>query len=132
MSPEERLRDSILLKERWSLIQSGISRRDIKIRKSHLYVKNKLYGQYKNSVFVHSLHPSSPEGSSPEQPPIVPSNVSHKPQSSESPTITPSIVPSNLSDSSALPTPSTPNCVHQSLSTSSCNSVKNTGSQSSD
>ena len=42
MSPEERLRDSALLKERWSLIQSGVSRVDIRIRKSHLYVKNKL------------------------------------------------------------------------------------------
>ena len=77
MSPEERLRDSIPLKERWSLIQSGIPKNDIRIRKSHLYVKNKLHGQYKNSMFVHSISPTpSPAGISPDQSPIVPSGGS--------------------------------------------------------
>jgi len=35
LSPEE---DSVLLKERWSLILSGIPRSEIIIRDSHLYV----------------------------------------------------------------------------------------------
>ena len=32
MSYEQRLRESVIMKERWSLIQSGIDRKDIKIR----------------------------------------------------------------------------------------------------
>ena len=40
------------------LIQSGISRNDIKIRKSRIYVQNKPYGEYTNSVFVHSDLPA--------------------------------------------------------------------------
>ena len=100
MSPEERLRDSILLKERWSLIQSGIPKNDIRIRKSHLYVKNKLHGQYKNSMFVHSISPTpSPAGISPDQSPIVPSGGSDsvcQPLSSPTSPV-PTIVPSNSS-----------------------------------
>ena len=42
---EERKVESMLLKERWSLIQSGVPRSDIKIRDLHLFVKNKLHGQ---------------------------------------------------------------------------------------
>ena len=54
-SSDERLKDSILLKERWKLIQSGISRKEIKIRNDRLFVHNKLYGKIFDSVF----HPSS-------------------------------------------------------------------------
>lgn len=54
LSPEERQRDSILLKERWALIQSGVLRRDIKIRDFRLYVKNILYGYANKSEFQHS------------------------------------------------------------------------------
>ena len=52
---DERLKDSILLKERWKLIQSVISRKEIKIRNDWLFVHNKLYGKCFGSVF----HPSS-------------------------------------------------------------------------
>ena len=62
MLPEERRRESGLLRERWSLIQSGIPRGAIRIRGSHLNVHNKFYGQYRNSVFelltytIYTLH----------------------------------------------------------------------------
>ena len=45
MSPSERKRESILLKERWSLIQSGVPRKAIRIQGSRLLVRNKLHGQ---------------------------------------------------------------------------------------
>ena len=51
LSPEERLRDSILLKERWKLIEAGTMRNEIKIRKNCLYVKGTLYGKLINSNF---------------------------------------------------------------------------------
>ena len=45
MSPEERRNEALLLKERWSLIQSGVPREVIKIRGHRLLVRNKLYGE---------------------------------------------------------------------------------------
>ena len=48
MSREQRLLESILMKERWGLIQSGVARKSIKIR---LFVNNKLHGQVINSKF---------------------------------------------------------------------------------
>ena len=60
LSPEERLRDSVLLKERWSLIQSGTPRGDIKIRDSRLYVKKRLYGHFDKSKFQYSSSPPQP------------------------------------------------------------------------
>ena len=53
MSPNQRLYESILLKERWNLIQSGVSRKYIRIRADCLYVRNKLHGRVCNSKFVH-------------------------------------------------------------------------------
>ena len=52
MSHEERLIESLLLKERWSLIQSGIERKVIRIRANKIFVKNKLHGQIIDSSFV--------------------------------------------------------------------------------
>ena len=51
MSWEQRLVESVLLKERWHLIQSGVARSSIKIRNTRLFVKNKLHGQVVNSKF---------------------------------------------------------------------------------
>lgn len=51
MSPERRNIESKLLKERYKLIQQGISRKSIKIRNTQLYVNNQLHGQVKDSVF---------------------------------------------------------------------------------
>ena len=52
MTPEERHNESVLLKERWALIQKNIDRKVIKIRGRRLFVNNKLHGEVKNSSFV--------------------------------------------------------------------------------
>ena len=52
MTPEQRHTESILLKERWALIQKNTERKAIKIRGSRLFLNNKLYGEVKNSSFV--------------------------------------------------------------------------------
>ena len=59
MSPDERQRESSLLRERWRLIQSGVLRSVIKIRGSHLYVHNKLYGEYNSVTCSFEQHSSS-------------------------------------------------------------------------
>ena len=51
MSSAERKKHSILMQERWDLIQSGVLRKDIKIRGDSLYVSNKKYGCVLNSKF---------------------------------------------------------------------------------
>ena len=51
LSPEERTREAVLLKERWELLQKGYSRSIIRIRNNSIFVNNQLYGQVKNSVF---------------------------------------------------------------------------------
>ena len=43
LNPEEREVDTIILKHRWSLIQSGVDRKDIKLSTNRLYVKHALY-----------------------------------------------------------------------------------------
>ena len=52
MSLEEKLRESILLSERWNLICSGIDKKDIKIYSLKLYLKGTLFGEVSNSVFL--------------------------------------------------------------------------------
>ena len=52
MSTEQRKIESILLKERWNLIQSGISRTQIRIRDSNIYVNKKLHGKVVDSTFM--------------------------------------------------------------------------------
>ena len=51
MSPEQRNIESKLLRERYKLIQQGISCKNIKIRNTQLYVNNQLHGQVKDSIF---------------------------------------------------------------------------------
>jgi len=51
MPPEDRVIESTLLKERWSLIQSGHNRKQIKISKNHIYLNGHLHGKIVNSVF---------------------------------------------------------------------------------
>ena len=43
LTPEERAKESLLLKERWSLIQKGFERKQIKISNYSVFVNNKLY-----------------------------------------------------------------------------------------
>ena len=52
MTAEERHRESVLLKKRWKVIQSGIPKNINKMQGSCLYFRNKLYGQITNSTFV--------------------------------------------------------------------------------
>ena len=49
LTPEEKAIESLLLKERRSLIQKGFSRQHIKIRNQCLYVHNKLHASIRNS-----------------------------------------------------------------------------------
>ena len=64
MSAEERRVESVLLKERRSLISNGTSRKLIKIRGNRLFVSNQLSGQVINEKFVpisqdHSTQPNT-------------------------------------------------------------------------
>ena len=54
LSRAERLQQSILMQERWRLIQSGVSRKSIRVRGDALYVSNKLHGRVSNSKFEHA------------------------------------------------------------------------------
>jgi len=64
MNKEERLREQLLLKERWSLITSGTDRKHIKIRGNKLFVNNKIYGEIINSSFIRNQIQTSSGGNS--------------------------------------------------------------------
>ena len=57
LTPEQRAQEALLLKQRWQLIQSGISRKNIRIRGNKLYVNNCVHGQIINSEYC--VSPSS-------------------------------------------------------------------------
>ena len=52
MTKDERLVESILLKERWALIQKKTERKSIKISGNKIFVNSKLHGEVKNSSLV--------------------------------------------------------------------------------
>jgi len=52
MNLEERHTESLLLKERWSLIQREVNHKLIKIRGNKIFVNNKLHGEVKNRNLV--------------------------------------------------------------------------------
>ena len=54
LSPDQRAKEKILLRERWSLIQSGVSRKYIKIRNECLYVNQVLFGKMVGNSFEQS------------------------------------------------------------------------------
>ena len=54
LSPDQRAKEKILLRERWSLIQSGVSRKSIKIRNECLYVNQVLFGKMVGNSFEQS------------------------------------------------------------------------------
>ena len=56
MTPEEKQVESLLLKERWSLMKSGVSKSDIKIKSGSLFIKGNKYGYVCNSVYC-SVNP---------------------------------------------------------------------------
>ena len=110
MSPEQRLAESALLKERWRLLQSGIARANIKIRNTRLYVNKKLYGQFINSKFEYETPVPSSQSDTASCPenvadamPIVPpeSHLSdpHVPSPSVVPPPTPHTPPDKLTNS---------------------------------
>lgn len=102
LTPQERQRDSILLRERWSLIQAGIPRHDIKIRDSRLYVKKKLHCHVNKTQLMYSSGPSellSPSANLPQSALSAPDSVSIPHHVNESI----SIVPSNsIAESTSL------------------------------
>ena len=75
MSKQERQEESLLLKERFAFISAGTHRRDIKIRRNQLLVKNRVVGSVINLEFVadpssssHQSHPCpTDEASLPSQ-----------------------------------------------------------------
>ena len=78
MSPDERINESLLLKERWNLIQSGIEHKSIKIQGTRIYANKKLVGQLSNFQFNYSLSWSSePELTSDSNDPSLAVNDSH-------------------------------------------------------
>ena len=50
LSPQEQNINSLLLKERWSLIQSGVQRKSIKLRADTILVNGKLHGKVSNGM----------------------------------------------------------------------------------
>ena len=59
MTPEERKIESILLHERWNLIQQGIDRKAIKLRNGQILINNRLHGIVTDFKFVNSSSGSS-------------------------------------------------------------------------
>ena len=51
MSLAERAKESLLLKERWKLIQAGYDRRQIKLSNNSLYVDHQVFGEIVDSKF---------------------------------------------------------------------------------
>ena len=52
LSPEERKVEAILLQERWKLIETGVDRRSIKLRKSSILVSGRIHGRVIDSVYT--------------------------------------------------------------------------------
>ena len=70
------------MQERWRLIQSGVSRKSIRVRGDALYVSNKFHGRVSNSKFEHaSIGPGTPRLSQPSSPRNTSPIVQHDQQS---------------------------------------------------
>jgi len=80
MSPDERKIESALLKERWSLIQGGHERKNIKLSNNCIVVNGCLHGEIVNSAFQRSPSSSVPIQSGHQQSPQAQSQ--HQEQSS--------------------------------------------------
>lgn len=63
LSPEDRKIEQLLLKERWSLIQNGVERKSIKLRKNNLLVDSKHYGSVQSGKFELASAPKQAEKS---------------------------------------------------------------------
>ena len=60
LSPQERLCESLLLKEHWKLIQAGTDRQYIKIRRSSLIVSGKVHAEVVNNILQFASTPNEP------------------------------------------------------------------------
>jgi len=52
LTSEERKIESILLHERWNIIQKGIDRKTIKLRNRQILVNNRLHGKVTDFKFI--------------------------------------------------------------------------------
>jgi len=52
LSYQERVAQSILLKEQWQLIQQGTERKLVKIRYNQIFVQNKIHGKVIDSKLI--------------------------------------------------------------------------------
>ena len=77
LSKQDRDIQSILLRERWNLIQKGFGRRLIRIRNNQLYVNNQLFGHVQGDKFFHADSSSSCNLSPRSSPPISSLTVAH-------------------------------------------------------
>jgi len=71
MSVDERKSESLLLKERYCLIQSGTDKHDIKLRLPVLYLRGTKYAEVVNSTLVKTIPPDqtgSVASSAPDSP----------------------------------------------------------------
>ena len=64
MSLEQQQAEASLLKERWSLRQQEVDKKDIKLRSPILYVQGRKYAEFKNSSLVKffTIGSSTPTG----------------------------------------------------------------------
>ena len=65
MTKDERKVESMLLQERWKLIQQGTSRKHISIRRSEMFVNKLLYAKVTNQKLVlYRSPPNTSDGNS--------------------------------------------------------------------
>ena len=64
MSQAKCIIEPLLMKQRWSLIQTGIDHKCIRIQAANIYVKNKLHGKVCNLSFTLLSELSSPNNNS--------------------------------------------------------------------
>ena len=130
LSLEERKRESALLKERWSLIQSGIERKFIRIHNLSIFVNNKLHGRL--DLSSNQFHCCSPLNTplSPNSPLVTnstsPNNVSSPTTSVITNSTASSIVSPPTTSNPVVPNlqsvPSIPDNVAMNPSLSACSS----------
>ena len=130
LSLEERKRESALLKQRWSLIQSGIERKFIRIHNLSIFVNNKLHGRL--DLSSNQFHCCSPLNTplSPNSPLVTnstsPNNVSSPTTSVITNSTASSIVSPPTTSNPVVPNlqsvPSIPDNVAMNPSLSACSS----------
>ena len=133
MTREQRLTQSLIMKERWQLIQSGVDRNCIKIKGDCLLVRNKLHGRVLNKKFIlESIQSDSPlmdrvESSRNEIDDVSIVDDSH--QSSDNVVTSPAFVQTTMNSSSDCSQLSTSDNALPVASTSSTSNTSQSGTQ---